>query len=90
MAVIVMMHPKDMDADSYDQASAALVEAGIGQPAGRLLHASWDTPKGWHIMDIWESEEEYAAFAATLAPILAKAGLAPQTPKIYPAHNIID
>ena len=39
---------------------------------------------------MWESQEAFEAFGATLLPILAELGVDPGEPMVAPIHNIID
>jgi hypothetical protein len=42
------------------------------------------------VFDIWESQEAFEAFGATLLPILSGLGVDPGQPMVAPVHNIID
>ena len=41
------------------------------------------------VLDVWDSQESFEAFGATLLPILAEAGVDPGEPMVTPVHNII-
>ena len=41
------------------------------------------------VFDVWESQESFEAFGATLVPIMTELGADPGTPMISPVHNII-
>jgi hypothetical protein len=41
------------------------------------------------VFDVWESQESFQAFGATLVPILAELGVDPGEPQVSPVHNII-
>jgi hypothetical protein len=41
------------------------------------------------VFDVWESEESFQAFGATLLPIMAEVGADPGQPQVSPVRNII-
>ena len=41
------------------------------------------------VFDIWESQESFEAFGATLVPIMTELGADPGQPMVAPVHNII-
>jgi hypothetical protein len=43
-----------------------------------------------NVFDVWESQEAFDAFGATLMPILGELGVEPGTPMIAPVRNIIE
>jgi hypothetical protein len=51
--------------------------------------ARWRAPAGSTFFDVWESQEAFEAFGATLLPILSAAGVDPGAPMITEAHNVI-
>jgi hypothetical protein len=73
----------------YDDAVARLEAAGAGAPAGRLYHTALETNGQIQVFDIWESQESFEAFGATLMPILGAVGADPGQPQVAPVHNII-
>jgi hypothetical protein len=42
------------------------------------------------VFDIWDSEESFQAFGATLVPILSQLGIDPGQPAITPVVNTIE
>lgn len=55
---------------------------------GLLLHLAGETPSGFRVVDVWESEEAFRQFGEKLAPVMAKVGLA-EKPEIYPVHTFV-
>jgi hypothetical protein len=41
------------------------------------------------VFDVWESQESFEAFGATLVPIMTELGADPGKPMASPVHNII-
>jgi hypothetical protein len=76
--------------DQYDEAIKQLVAAGAGAPAGRTHHVAIESGGNIQIFDVWDSQESFEAFGATLLPILAGLGVDPGQPMVAPVHNIID
>jgi hypothetical protein len=75
--------------DQYDEAIKALDAAGAGAPDGRLHHVCLESGGNVQIFDIWESQEKFDAFGATLMPILGGLGVDPGEPMAAPVRNVI-
>lgn len=56
--------------------------------AGLLMHASGQSPRGFRVVDVWESEEACNQFGEVLAPIMQEMGL-DNPPEVYPAHTFV-
>jgi hypothetical protein len=81
--------PSSFPVDAYDKTLKDLEAAGVGSPAGRLFHFALEIENNIHVFDVWESQETFEAFGATLLPILAVEGVDPGQPMVSPIHNII-
>ena len=88
MAIVAYFEPK-FTQQQYDQVRSALDAKGLQAPAGRQYHVSWNTPQGWRVLDIWDSEEALGKFAEDLMPIIAGVGVTPPEPHIFPVYSII-
>ncbi|MDQ1750356.1 MAG: hypothetical protein QOE71_1412 [Pseudonocardiales bacterium] len=75
--------------DQYDEAIKQLDQAGAGAPPGRLHHVALESNGTIQVFDVWESQEAFDAFGATLMPILTKLGADPGQPMVSPVRNII-
>lgn len=75
--------------DQYDEAIKQLDAAGASAPAGRLHHVAMEAGGNVQIFDVWESQEAFEAFGATLLPILSSVGAEPGEPMVAPVRNII-
>ena len=42
------------------------------------------------VFDVWDSQDSFEAFGATLLPIMAAVGADPGQPMVAPVHNIIE
>jgi hypothetical protein len=74
---------------AYDDAIKQLADAGAGSPPGRQYHFALENKGQVQVFDVWDSEESFQAFGATLLPILAGLGVDPGQPMVTPIHNII-
>ncbi len=75
--------------EKYDQAIAKLEAAGAGAPKGRTFHSALESDGMMNIFDIWESQEDFDAFGATLMPILGDLGVSIEAPMIATVYNTI-
>jgi quinol monooxygenase YgiN len=89
MSTIVAVFDLGSTSAQYDQVIRDLEAAGAGEPKGRLYHVAAPNDGRWLVVDVWESGEALNQFAQILMPILQKAGVQANPPKIYPVHNII-
>jgi len=89
MAVGMYFTPSGFTADKYDEVIKRL-KAGAGAPAGRTFHVALESNGEIQVFDIWEAQEQFEAFGATLLPILAEVGTAPGQPMVARVHNVIE
>jgi hypothetical protein len=55
---------------------------------GILVHIAGQSPGGFRVVDVWESEEACNSFGEVLGPILQEVGVS-DPPEIYPAHTFV-
>jgi hypothetical protein len=89
MAIGIYFAEGDFPADKYDEALGRLEAAGVGAPDGRTFHVALETDGKINVFDIWESQEAFDAFGATLLPILGELGVDPGKPMVAQVHNVI-
>ena len=87
---IVAYFELEFTPETYDQVIKGLEAKGLEAPAGRRYHVSWNTPQGWRVLDVWDSEEALGKFAEELMPIIAGTGVTPPVPVISPLYNTIN
>jgi hypothetical protein len=75
--------------EKYGQAIKQLESAGEGTPKGRTYHFALESNGEIQVFDVWESQEEFEAFGATLMPILAGLGVELGEPMVATLHNVI-
>ena len=81
--------PSSFTPAEYDEAISQLEAAGAGAPAGRLYHVALETDGKIQVFDVWDSQESFDAFGATLVPIMTGLGADPGQPMVANVHNII-
>jgi hypothetical protein len=90
MAQGMYFTPSGFTKARYDDAISRLDAAGAGAPAGRLYHVALETDGQIQIFDIWDSQEAFEAFGATLLPIMSEIGVDPGVPQVATVHNVIE
>ena len=89
MALSFYFQPNSFAPSVYDETISRLEAAGAGAPAGRLYHAALEADGQIQVFDVWDSQESFEAFGATLLPIMGALGADPGQPQVSPVHNII-
>jgi hypothetical protein len=89
MAIGIYFGNGNFPAEKYDEAIRELEAAGAGAPQGRTYHVALETNGKIDVFDVWESQEAFNAFGATLMPILTKLGVDPGTPMVAQVRNVI-
>ena len=89
MAIGIYFEESKFTPQQYDQALVKLEEAGAGSPNGRLYHVAMESDGQIHVFDIWESQDSFDAFGATLMPVLQEIGADPGRPVSSPVRNEI-
>jgi hypothetical protein len=89
MALGLYFTPSSFTKERYDETIKKLEAAGASAPAGRLYHVALEADGLIQVFDVWESQESFEAFGATLVPIMTELGADPGQPQISPVHNII-
>ena len=89
MALGFYFTPSGFTQANYDEAVGKLEAAGAGAPEGRSYHVALETNGEIQVFDIWESQEAFEAFGATLVPIMTELGADPGEPMVARVHNVI-
>jgi hypothetical protein len=94
MAIGVIFEFPGMTREQYE-ATSKKVWKGPGDKLadwpveGVLAHMAGPMPKGWCVVDVWESEAAFARFGKVLGPIMKEAGIPEVEPKIFPLVRFI-
>jgi hypothetical protein len=89
MALGFYITAKGFTKERYDTTTVQLEEAGAGAPDGRISHLALESNGEIQVFDVWESQEAFEAFGATLVPILTAAGIELNEPMVARVHNEI-
>jgi hypothetical protein len=89
MALGMYFTPAGFTPAIYDDTLRRLEAAGAGAPAGRIYHVALESEGLVQVFDVWESQESFEAFGATLLPIMAELGVDPGQPMASPVRNTI-
>ena len=89
MAIGMYFGQGDFPASKYDEAIGRLEAAGAGAPDGRSYHVALEVDGKINVFDVWDSQEAFDAFGATLMPILTELGVDPGPPAAMSVHNVI-
>jgi hypothetical protein len=89
MAIGIYFGQGNFPPEKYDEAIERLEAAGAAAPQGRSYHVALEADGKIAVFDVWESQEAFDAFGATLMPILTELGVDPGPPAVMPVHNVI-
>jgi hypothetical protein len=90
MAVALLFTPTSMTFELYDRVVEKLEASGAGAPPGRRFHACFGPGDHLAMFDVWDTMEEFEAFATTLTRILAEEHMDVAMPEPLEIHSIID
>jgi hypothetical protein len=90
MAIVVRFAPTSLTADQYDQALAKVTEMiGDDLPDGCVAHVAFEGSDGsFFVSEVWDSQEQWAAFGEKLMPMLADLGIDPGEPEVFQVHYL--
>jgi hypothetical protein len=61
MSVVMQMHWPEISVADYEEARKR-VRWEQDVPAGAIAHVAWAADDGLHVVDVWESAEDFEAF----------------------------
>lgn len=90
MAVIVTFEIPGGTREQYEQITREITSAPWWPAPGFIAHAAGpDGSGGWRVVDFWESEEQFRAFADKSGPVYQAAGMPPMLPRLDEAVNVL-
>jgi hypothetical protein len=89
MALGFYFTPAGFTPEKYDEVISQLAAAGAAAPAGRAYHIALESDGAIQVFDVWESQEAFEAFGATLLPIMSGLGVDPGAPMVAQVRNVI-
>jgi hypothetical protein len=96
MAIVAIFQGPSLTQQQYEEAVRRLtggrksrMEAPSDWPVeGLLVHIAGESPNGFRVVDVWESEEAFGRFGEKLIPILQEIGVE-GAPEVYPTHALV-
>jgi len=85
MSVLIRFAPAGLTAAQYDEAIRKL---GDESPDGREYHVCYGSDGNLRVSEVWDSQEQFAAFGERLMPILAEVGIDPGEPEFLAIHSV--
>lgn len=75
MSIVVRFNPTNLTTEKYNESLRRLEEAGAWPPDGLEYHVFFGPEDNLRVSEIWDSQEQLAAFGERLMPILADIGI---------------
>ena len=88
MSVVVRHQPKGLTREKYDEVSRRIGSAGSWPPDGMDLHVLFGQEGDLRVSEIWDSEEQFRAFASRLMPVLDEVGVSRGDPEVFEVHEL--
>ncbi len=95
MAVVLVHQGGGVTRESYEETVRKLTggKSRLESPSdwpveGLLVHTAGESPGGFRIVDVWESEEAARRFGEKLMPILQEVGITAE-PEMYTTHTFV-
>jgi quinol monooxygenase YgiN len=79
----------DCSQEQYETVMRRLEAAGAAAPRGRRYHVAGPAGGAWRVVDVWDSQAAFEAFAHTLLPVMQEVGIPPIQPDVFSVHNIV-
>jgi hypothetical protein len=89
VSLVIRFSPPSLTAEQYDSVVRRLTEEGISPADGLDYELCFGSDGNLKVSLVWDSQEQFEAFAARLMPILEEMGIDPGEPEVLPVHNII-
>ena len=88
MAVVVGYRPKGLTREMYDEVSRQMESSGHWPPDGLDSHILFGEEGSLLVSEVWDSKEQYEAFAEKIRPAFEKAGLEMEgPPEVLQVHE---
>jgi hypothetical protein len=89
MSLVVRFSPESLTSDQYDRVVRTLNEKNIAPADGLDYELCFGSGDKMKVSLVWDSKEQFEAFAERLTPILTEFGIDPGEPEVLEVHNII-
>ena len=89
MAIVVFFdNIQNCPTEKYYETLRRLEQAGAGAPTGQLFHTMYVQDGQPHVINVFDSPENFEAFGRVLMPILSELGIDAGQPVVMPAENV--
>jgi hypothetical protein len=90
MSIVVRFTPTSLTTEKYDETLRRLTDAGDFPPDGLDYHVCFGSDGNLKVSEIWDSQQQFAAFGERLMPLLADVGIEfSSEPEVFEVHNIV-
>jgi hypothetical protein len=89
VSVLTRFAPPSLTAEQYDRVVRRLQEEGLSPADGLDYETAFDSGDQLRVSVVWDSQEQFEAFAVRLMPILEEFEIDPGEPEVFEVHNII-
>jgi hypothetical protein len=89
MSIVVRYQPANLTAEKYDATTKQFEEAGVPwPPEGLDHHLCFGDDGNLKVSEVWDSREQWQAFADQLMPVLSEAGIEMSgEPELFEVHS---
>jgi hypothetical protein len=94
MPVVAVFESPGFTQENYEESvrriagKSQLESPGDWPVPGLLAHVAGQGQNGFRVVDVWDSQESFDSFGATLLPILQEIGVEGQ-PEVYSTHTYV-
>lgn len=89
MSILARFAPTSLTVEQYDESIRRLEQGGDWPPDGLEYHVCFGSGDNRRVSEIWDSQEQFAAFGERLMPLLAEIGIEAGEPELMEVHNTI-
>lgn len=88
MSIVVRHQLSGLTREQYDEVSRRMEGAGNWPPDGMDMHVMFGAEGEMRVSEIWDSEEQFRAFADHLIPVLDEVGVSYSEPEVFEVHEL--
>jgi hypothetical protein len=89
MAFLYKFDMTPMRSQTYEDLLIKLEAAGMEAPPGRLCHVTYGDPDQLRVIDVWDSSQNFHAFADHLGAAKADLGVILHEPDVSPIYDVV-
>src|SRR5215207_9323677 len=86
-SAVVRHQQKGQTREQCEEVRRRMEAAGNWPPDGMDMHVLFGTEGDLRVSEIWDSEEQFRAFAGRLMPVLDEVGVPYSEPEVFQAHE---